>query len=135
MMLSELVSTTDEVTATASRLAKIDALASLLERAEPDEILPLTGLLLASPRQGRLGVGWRTLTGLEVEHVPEAQLTIADVDRTLDSLAAASGTGSAAARQELLSDLAARATAAEWDLLTRAMLGELRTGALSGVLV
>jgi DNA ligase-1 len=135
MMLSELVSTTDEVTATSSRLAKIDALARLLERAEPDEILPLTGLLLAAPRQGRLGVGWRTLTGLEVEHAPEAQLAIADVDRTLDSLAATSGSGSTAARQELLSDLARRATAAEWDLLARAMLGELRTGALAGVLV
>ncbi|HTN54569.1 MAG TPA: ATP-dependent DNA ligase [Microbacterium sp.] len=135
MMLSELVSTTDEVTATSSRLAKIDALARLLERAEPDEILPLTGLLLAAPRQGRLGVGWRTLTGLEVEHVPESRLTIVDVDHALDAVAAASGSGSNAARQELLFDLARRATAAEWDLLTRAMLGELRTGALSGVLV
>jgi len=135
MMLSELVSTTDEVTATPSRLAKIDALARLLERAEADEILPLTGLLLAAPRQGRLGVGWRTLTGLEVEHALEPRLTIADVDRMLDAVAAASGSGSVSTRNDLLSDLAARATAAEWSLLARAMLGELRTGALSGVLL
>ncbi|MDQ0613596.1 DNA ligase-1 [Microbacterium sp. W4I4] len=135
MMLSELVSTTDEVTATSSRLAKIDALARLLSAAEPDELAPLTGLLLASPRQGRLGVGWRTLTAVEVEHVEVPELTIGDVDASLDAVAAASGSGSAAARQELLSDLARRATAAEWDLLIRAMLGELRTGALSGVLL
>lgn len=135
MMLSELVSTTDEVTATSSRLAKIDALAGLLARAQPDEILTLTGLLLASPRQGRLGVGWRTLTGLEVEHSAIPELTISDVDTALDAVAAASGSGSAAARQELLADLAGRATASEWDLLARAMLGELHTGALAGVLV
>jgi len=135
MMLSELVATTDEVAATSSRLAKIDALARLLERADPDEVVPLVGLLLASPRQGRLGVGWRTLTSLDVTHTTAAVLTITDVDRMLDALAAASGSGSAAARHDLLADLAARATVAEWDLLARAMLGEMRTGALSGVLL
>lgn len=135
MMLSELVSATDEVAATSSRLAKIDALARLLHSAGADEILPLTGLLLAAPRQGRLGVGWRTLTTLALEHANTPQLTVGDVDRALDELAAASGAGSASGRRELLARLAARATPAEWDLLTRAMLGELRTGALSGVLL
>ncbi|HWU30094.1 MAG TPA: ATP-dependent DNA ligase, partial [Microbacterium sp.] len=101
MMLSELVATTDEVAATSSRLAKIDALARLLERADPDEVVPLVGLLLASPRQGRLGVGWRTLTSLDVTHTTAAVLTITDVDRMLDALAAASGSGSAAARHDL----------------------------------
>src|SRR5690606_26047944 len=60
---------------------------------------------------------------------------IADVDRALEALAAASGSGSAAARQDVLAELAGRATAAEWDLLARSMLGEMRTGALSGVLL
>ncbi len=135
MMLSELVSTTDEVAATSSRLAKIDALARLLERAEPDDILPLTGLLLAAPRQGRLGVGWRGIAALTVEHAEEPSLTIADVDAVLEALSSASGAGSAAARNDLLGGLAHRATAQEWDFLARAMLGELRTGALSGVLL
>ncbi|MGB3732802.1 ATP-dependent DNA ligase [Microbacterium sp.] len=134
MMLSELVSAVDEVAATRSRLAKIDALARVLQRAEAEEILPLVGLLLASPRQGRLGVGWRTLTALEVEHAVAGELTISDVDEALDALAAASGSGSAAARQRVLAHLAERSTEPEWDLLVRAMLGELRTGALSGVL-
>src|SRR5690606_10512944 len=74
-------------------------------------------------------------TGLDVEHAPDPQLTIADVDHALEALAAASGSGSAAARQNVLAELAGRATAAEWDLLARSMLGELRTGALSGVLL
>lgn len=135
MMLSELVTTAEEVAATRSRLSKIDALARLLERAETDEIPSLVGLLLASPRQGRLGVGWRTISGLAVEHASTASLTIGAVDRELDALAAASGSGSTVARHDVLVGLAERATAPEWDFLARAMLGELRTGALAGVLL
>lgn len=135
MMLSELVATADEVATTSSRLAKIDALARLLERADPDEILALTGLLLASPRQGRLGVGWRGISALDVSHSDAPALTIADVDAALTILAASSGVGSNAARSGRLGDLASRSTEREWDFLVRAMLGELRTGALAGVLI
>lgn len=135
MMLSDLVAAADEAAATASRLAKTDALARVLQRAEPDEITPMVGLLLASPRQGRLGVGWRSLAALDVAHADAATLTIGDVDRALDTLAAASGAGSTATRSTALTALAARATAQEWDFLARAMLGELRTGALAGVLL
>lgn len=135
MMLSELLSATDEVSATSSRLAKIDAVARLLAAAPSDELRPLIGLLLAAPRQGRLGVGWRTLAGLDLAHAEAATLTITEVDHALDALAATSGAGSTAARQSVLDELAARCTAAEWDLLSRAMMGELRTGALGGVLL
>ncbi|MFC4138512.1 MULTISPECIES: ATP-dependent DNA ligase [unclassified Microbacterium] len=135
MRLEELTETAEEVAATSSRLAKIDALARLLQRAAPEELPVLTGLLLASPRQGRLGVGWRGLSALQVEHAEASALTITDVDEALDALAHASGTGSAAQRTALLVDLASRATPDEWDFLARAMLGELRTGALGGVLL
>ncbi|MDR2999334.1 MAG: ATP-dependent DNA ligase [Microbacterium sp.] len=135
MRLEELTETVDEVAATPSRLQKIDALARLLQRADPAELPVLTGLLLASPRQGRLGVGWRGLSALHVDHAEASALSIADVDDALDALAHASGTGSAAQRTALLEGLASRATPGEWDFLARAMLGELRTGALSGVLL
>lgn len=135
MMLSQLVSSTEEVAATSSRLVKIDVLARLLAQADADEIVPLTGLLLATPRQGRLGVGWRGISALEIAHTDAPALTITDVDQAFERLAAASGTGSATVRSSTLQALAARATASEWDFLTRAMLGELRTGALGGVLL
>nr|WP_201469166.1 ATP-dependent DNA ligase [Microbacterium hydrocarbonoxydans] len=135
MLLSELVSTAEEVTATASRLAKIDALARLLTRADADDVPALVGLLLATPRQGRLGVGWRGVAALEVHHADEPTLSISDVDRAFEALTGSSGSGSAAARSAILSALASQATASEWDLLSRAMLGELRTGALGGVLL
>jgi DNA ligase-1 len=135
MLLAELVSTADSVGATSSRLAKIDALADLLTRADPIEIPTVMGLLLAAPRQGKLGVGWRGIAALDIAHADSPTLTIGDVDRSLDELAATSGSGSASARSGILGQLASRATAAEWDFLVRAMLGELRTGALSGVLL
>ncbi|MCT1395518.1 ATP-dependent DNA ligase [Microbacterium sp. p3-SID338] len=135
MLLSELVTTTDQVAAPSSRLAKIEAIAALLRRADVDDIAPLVGLLLATPRQGRLGVGWRGLTALAIEHSATSTLTIAEVDHAFDTLAHTSGSGSAGVRSALLHGLAARATAPEWDFLTRAMLGELRTGALGGVLL
>lgn len=135
MRLSELVTTTREVAATSSRLAKVDALARLLQDAAPDELPALIGLLLASPRQGRLGVGWRTLTGLDVAHSTSETLTITDVDHALDELARASGAGSAGRRAAALNDLAEATTEDEWGFLARAMLGELRTGALGGVLL
>lgn len=135
MKLSALVTTTEEVAATSSRLAKIDALSRLLAQADAAEIAPLVGLLLAAPRQGRLGVGWRGIAALEVAHSDSESLTITDVDHALEQLASASGSGSTAARSGTLVTLAARSTAREWDFLTRAMLGELRTGALGGVLL
>lgn len=135
MKLAELVSTADEVAATSSRLAKIDALARLLSRADADEIPALVGLLLAAPRQGRLGVGWRGLTALDFEPATDETLTLVDVDASFDRLVAASGPGSATARVDVLVQLAGLATAPEWDFLSRAMLGELRTGALAGVLL
>ncbi|WP_136025253.1 ATP-dependent DNA ligase [Microbacterium sp. K27] len=135
MLLAELVSTTDRVGATSSRLAKIEALADLLTQAEPSEIAAVMGLLLAAPRQGKLGVGWRGIAALDITHTESPTLSVLDVDRALDSLAATSGSGSTSARSSVLGELASRATAPEWDFLVRAMLGELRTGALSGVLL
>ncbi|WP_125131530.1 ATP-dependent DNA ligase [Microbacterium sp. 10M-3C3] len=135
MLLAEIVDAVAEVSATRSRRAKVDALADLLGRTPPAQIETVVGLLTAQPRQGRLGVGWRSLQALRPTHAAASALDVADVDTAFSALAATSGSGSAARRTALLDDLAARATAPEWDLVTRIVRGELRTGALEGVLV
>lgn len=135
MLLHELVTATDAVASTSSRLAKVAALAEVLRRLDADEIGPAIGYLTASPRQGRLGVGWRSLSNLAVTHADEPTLTVGDVDAALDRLAGADGPGSVATRAAALDQLARAATAGEWDFLARVMLGELRTGALEGVLL
>ncbi|GAA3212374.1 ATP-dependent DNA ligase [Microbacterium terregens] len=135
MLLSDVVATAEAVASTSSRLTKTDALAALLRRLEPDEIVPAVGFLIARPRQGRVGIGWRGVAALAVTHAQQPSLSVLDVDAALERLAGASGAGSVGARRTDLDDLAARATAPEWDFLTRVILGELRTGALEGVLL
>lgn len=136
MLIDELVTTSAAVAATRSRLAKIEALAELLRRLEPDEIAPAIGFLVGKPRQGRVGVGWRGLSAA-VEATPAAEtpaITVAELDTTLDRLAAAAGTGSSGERASELRELLARATEGEQHLIAGVLLGEVRTGALEGVL-
>lgn len=135
MLFHEVRESVDEATATASRTAKIDAVARLLARAYAEELPVVVGFLLARPRQGRIGIGWRTLSDISAEAASEPTLTIAEVDAALDALARAGGDGVGVRRAEILAALAARTTAEEWDLLRRIVLGELRSGALEGVVL
>jgi DNA ligase 1 len=63
MLLAEVVEVSRRVAATAARSGKIAALAELLRRLEPDEVEPAVGFLVGEPRQGRIGVGWATISG------------------------------------------------------------------------
>jgi DNA ligase 1 len=135
VLLDTVVTTLDAVAATRSRLAKVDALAGLLGELQPDEIAPAVGFLVGKPRQGRVGVGWRGVSAVMGEPADEPTLTVLDLDALLVELAALGGEGSARDRSSALRDFAGRATAGEQDLLTRVLLGEMRTGALEGVLI
>lgn len=134
MLLADLVATSAEVGATSARNAKRDALAALLRRLGPDEIVPAVGFLTGEPRQGRIGVGWRTLAGVSAPPAAAATLEVLDVDRAIDQLGATAGAGSAAQRTALLDDLLGRATEAERTFLRQLLGGELRQGALAGVM-
>src|SRR5207253_1051888 len=79
------------------------------------------------------GVGWATAYRASAAPSAEATLTIGEVERTLDDLAAMSGPGSGTARKATLGDLLARATEREGDLLRRLLTGEIRHGALEGI--
>ncbi|ANF31720.1 DNA ligase [Leifsonia xyli] len=135
MLLDALVTTAETVASTRSRLAKVDALAALLAQLEPDEIAPAVGFLVGKARQGRVGVGWRGLSGAMGDPAPEPTLTVDDLDALLDRLAALSGAGSATERNRVLREFTARATEREQDFIARVLLGEMRTGALEGVLM
>jgi len=134
MLLAEVVATCAVVAATRARTAKITAMAQLLRRLDPDEIEPAVGMLAGSVRQGRIGVGWASLFGLEVPAAVGPSLTVSAVDAVLTALGQTSGAGSAQRRRVLLGDLLAMATADEQDFLRRLLIGELRQGALEAVL-
>jgi DNA ligase-1 len=130
---AEVASASDAAVATRSRSAKVAAFAELLRRLEAAEIVPVVAWLSGRARQGRIGIGWSTVGGVEIEPVAEASLEVSDVDDAFAAMAAASGAGSTTARKATLSGLLARATASEADLLRRLLLGEIRQGALESL--
>ena len=132
-LLADVVATTEAVAATRARLAKVGALAELLGRLDGAELPVVVAWLSAAPRQGRIGVGWRTVAAVEATPAPAPSLTVLDLDATLDELASQRGAGSQRARSDLLHALFARATADEQDFVRRLLVGELRHGALEGL--
>ncbi|WP_205741447.1 ATP-dependent DNA ligase [Gordonia polyisoprenivorans] len=136
MRLSSVVQASAAVAATRSRTAKTAVLRELLATAA-DEVGLVVAWLSGEIPQGRLGIGWRTVRGIDVAPIPdeESLLTVSEVDDTFTRLATTSGAGSVAARAELLGNLFGRATADEQDFLLRLLTGELRQGALAGVMV
>jgi ATP-dependent DNA ligase I len=134
MLLADIVEASEEVAATASRSAKVAALAAVLGRVSPDELPVAVGFLSGTPRQGRVGVGYRTVYGIELPAAAAPSLTLGAVDRAIEALEAATGGGSAAQRRQLLGDLLGRATEAELRFLQRLFTGELRQGASAGLM-
>jgi len=123
------------VGATSGRLEKIGHLADLLTRTPPDQIPTVIAFLSGSTLQGRIGIGGAALRAMrDVPAADAPTLDLADVNTAFDRIAGVSGAGSAHTRSQLLRDLLGRATDAEQDFLVRLLFGELRQGALEGVL-
>ncbi len=135
-MLADVVRGAALAAGTPSRTAKAEALADVLRALAPDEAPIAVGLLLGRPRQGRTGVGWRTLEAGLGPPAAEPSLTLTDLDAALDDLAAlvGAGEGSVGARREAVAALLGRATASEQEFLVRTLTDQVRTGALAGVL-
>ena len=135
MQLQHLTHASREVAATRSRLRKRAALSACLDRAGPAEAALVVSYLSGVLPQGRIGLGPSILRDLPGGTAAEATLSLADTDRIFDEIAGISGQGSQAARREHLADLFGRATETERDFLMRLILGELRQGALEGLLI
>jgi DNA ligase-1 len=133
--MSRIVETSRAVAATRSRKVKIEELGAVLSEAQAADIAPAVSWLSGELPQGRIGVGWRTLADLDVPSASESTLTVAEVDEKLSEVAATSGAGSAARRSALLLDLFSRTTADERAFVIRLVTGELRQGALEGIMV
>ncbi|MDF2966375.1 MAG: ATP-dependent ligase [Nocardioidaceae bacterium] len=134
MLLSDLVATSAAVSSTRSRTAKRDLLAAALRQCDADEIEVVVAYLSGEVRQRRTGVGWRSLAE-KVPPAPDATLTVLEVDAALDRLAALAGAGSQAERRAAVAGLFGRATTPEQAFLRGLLTGELRQGALDGVVL
>jgi DNA ligase-1 len=132
--LFDLVRASARVAEVSARRAKTEFLAELLRALAPDEVEIAVSWLAGEPRQGRIGVGYAAVRELRVEPAFAPTLSLREVDAGLGEIAGASGRGSAAQRAQLLGALFARATLDEQRFLVRLLIGELRQGALEGVL-
>ena len=123
----------DAAAATRSRTKKIETIGALLSSLAPDEVAPVVAWLSGSTTQGRLNVGWAT--AYRATHAPSdaPALTVDDVERTLEAVARFTGPGSVTARRAAIDQLLARATDREGDLIRRLLTGEVRHGALEGI--
>ena len=135
MLFAHLVETSRRVRETSKRLEKTELIASLLRQLPPREAEIAVAFLSGLTRQGKLGVGYATVRSASGFHGDRSSLTILDVDSRLDELARVSGPGSERRRREILADTLSRATAEEADFLVRLIVGELRQGALEGIML
>ncbi len=134
-LLAELVRTSARVAANPGRLAKIGELAALLRRLAADEAELGISYLSGELPQGKLALGHAVLSAARGPGVQAPRLALRDVDMVLAEIKGTKGKGAAARREALLRSLFARATPEEQDFLLRLVVGELRQGALEGVML
>src|SRR5579863_5437361 len=133
MLLAEIAKVSREVGATSARLAKVESLAGALREAGSLEVPVAVAYLSGELPQRQIGVGWAALRdGFPAAAVPE--LSLSEVDAGFSAIGAVSGKGSAAGRKALVGQLFGRATADEQRFLFGLLSGELRQGALEGVM-
>ena len=136
MKLYELAEISLQVTRNASRLAKIGHLAECLRRLEPGEIPIAVAYLCGELPQGKIGIGWSMLKDtLAGPASGSPALTLAETDACFETVRQTTGSGSSRRRSELFAALMARASETERDFLRRLVLGEMRHGALEGVMM
>jgi DNA ligase-1 len=129
------VRTSAQVAGDASRLAKTRLIAEYLRRLDPDEVEIAISYLSGEMRQGKLSIGYAALTACRSAPAATPTLSLADVDRAFGILKQTKGKGAAAQRSAALRQVFEKATAEEQDLLVRLIVGELRQGALEGVML
>jgi DNA ligase-1 len=134
-LLAELVRTSAAVAATSSRLEKVRLIAESLRSLAPEEVEVALPWLSGDIRQGKLALGYATLRSAAGHAAALPRLTIMEVDRAFEDLKAVKGKGAANHRAAQLTDLFSNATAQEQDFLLRLIVGELRQGALEGVML
>jgi len=134
MLLTEVVETSRRVAETSKRLEKIALVAALLRELHGDEIEIVTAILSGRVRQGRIGVGYRSLQAM-AEPASPPSIEVLELDRAFEAISKTSGSGSERQRRDLLQELLRRATAAEQIFIKELLLGGLRQGALEGIML
>jgi DNA ligase-1 len=147
VLLTELAEASAAVAGTSARSAKIERIAALLGRVPPGEVPAAVAFLSGELLQGQIGVGYAALSELLRRDaaaqadpgLPDAPpagpaLTLSDTDAAFEAIGRVTGPGSQAERRSLLAEFFGRATMSEREFLVRLLAGDLRQGALEGVM-
>src|ERR1700682_432808 len=137
MPLSALTGLVDRVRATTRKTEKVALLAEVLKQGRGPDVALLAMYLTGSLPQGRIGVGWSAIQAA-MAGAPAGDgepLALEDLDRAVDALAAERGAGSGERRARTLHALFARAPQRERRFLAGLLLGEVRQGALDGLVL
>jgi DNA ligase-1 len=132
MLLQQVVETSRAIAETSKRTAKIASAADLLRRLAPEEVEPVAAYLSGVTRQGRVGVGYATVRDAMGPAAENASITVLDFDAMLDALIKTRG---AREKHAILRTLLSRATEPEQHFLMALLVGELRQGALEGLMI
>jgi DNA ligase-1 len=120
------------MTETSKRTAKIALAADLFRQLEPEEIRAVAAYLSGAIRQARIGVGYATIRDTLGSPAAEPSITVRELDATLDRVAIARGSRD---KQSVLREVMVRATEPEQRFLTGLLTGEIRQGALEGLMI
>jgi DNA ligase-1 len=135
VLLEEIARTSAAVAEASARLVKIELLADCLRRSRPEEMSAAVAYLSGELTQGTIGIGWASLRNLPPAAQSPPSLEVIEVETALRRIASTTGRGSQAARRSEVTQLFGRATEPEQRFLTALLMGELRQGALEGVMV
>ncbi|MEO5878144.1 MAG: ATP-dependent DNA ligase [Streptosporangiaceae bacterium] len=133
MRLTKIAATWRAVAGTAARKEKTALIARCLRDAGPGEVAVTVSYLSGELPQRQIGVGDAALRDLPAPAAAPT-LTVATVDAVFREIGGTAGSGSVTARRALLHSLLAEATQEEQEFLIRLLAGELRQGALDGVM-
>lgn len=133
--LAGLVDVVGRVRATVRKTEKVALLADFLRHTRGRETELAALYLSGTLPQGRIGVGWRmiqaAMTGQPASGEPP---TLLEVDQVFEAVAADEGPGSSQRKVQALRALLERTDAGGRRFLTELVRGELRQGALEGLL-
>jgi DNA ligase-1 len=136
MELGRLVEGVTAVRATSKKTEKTQLLANLLKQAQGRDIELVALYLVGTLPQGRIGIGWRIIEPASADlSVADTGLSLYQIDQVFDGIASDEGGGSTARKIQALRGLFERADQTERDFLIQLLMGEVRQGALEGLLL
>jgi DNA ligase-1 len=136
LFLKDLVQISERVSATPKKKEKASLIAYFLKEAKGKEISLAASYLSGELPQGRLGIGWATLhEAMKESSLQPNPLTLIDLDLYLETIAQEKGPGSSGRKIQTLRGIFSRSDEKEKEFLIRLSMGEIRQGALEGLVL